>query len=57
MSSHINIRSNQDLTTKELAKTIKKVIGFKAENNFDLNKSDSISRKFLDSEKINNLGS
>jgi len=56
MCSHINVGSGQDITIKELAEIIKEVVGFKGEINFDLSKSDGVSRKFLDSERINNLG-
>ena len=56
MCSHINVGNNKDLTIKELAETIKEVVGFKGEINFDPTKLDGTPRKFLDSEKINNLG-
>lgn len=56
MSGHINVGSSHDLTIKELAEIIKKVIDFKGEINFDPNKSDGVSRKFLNSARINNLG-
>ena len=56
MRIHINTGSSQDLTIKELAETIKEVVGFKGEINFDLTKPDGSTRKFLDSERIKNLG-
>jgi|TARA_B110000093_G_C12912699_1_gene385462 GDP-L-fucose synthase len=56
MRIHINAGSSQDLTIKELAETIKEVVGFKGEINFDLTKPDGCTRKFLDSERIKNLG-
>ena len=56
MRIHINTGSSQDLTIKELAETIKEVVGFKGEINFDSTKSDGSTRKFLDSERIKNLG-
>jgi GDP-L-fucose synthase len=56
MCSHINVGSGKDLTIKELAETVKEVIGFKGEVNFDTSKSDGIPRKFLKTELINNLG-
>ena len=56
MCSHINVGSSQDISIKELAETIKEVVDFKGEINFDLSKSDGVSRKFLDSGRINNLG-
>ncbi len=56
MCSHINVGSGKDLTINELAETIKEVVGFKGQIKFDLNKLDGSPRKFLNSEKINNLG-
>ena len=56
MRIHINVGSNQDLTIKELAETIKEVIGFKGKINFDPTKPDGSTRKFLDSERIKNFG-
>mgnify|MGYP001265272603 CR=1 FL=1 len=56
MCSHINIGSSKDLSIKELAETIKEIVGFKGEINFDLTKPDGSYRKFLDSKRIDNLG-
>ena len=56
LSSHINIGSEQELTIKELAKTIKEVINFKGKIQFDPSKLDGSPRKFLNSERINKLG-
>tara|TARA_B100001057_G_C22849825_1_gene950543 strand:- start:1606 stop:2562 length:957 start_codon:yes stop_codon:yes gene_type:complete len=56
MCSHINVGSGKDLTIKELAETIKEVIGFKGKIIFDQSKPDGVYRKFLDSSRINNLG-
>jgi len=56
MCSHINIGSSKECTIKELAETLKEVIGFNGEIKFDLSKPDGLSRKFLDNKRINNLG-
>ena len=56
MCSHINVGGSQDLTIKELAETIKEVLEFKGKIDFDPSKPDGVTRKFLDSERINNLG-
>ena len=56
MCSHINVGSGSDLTIKELAETIKDVVGFKGEIYFDKTKPDGIPRKFLDIRLINSLG-
>ena len=56
VSSHINVGSEQELTIKELAETIKEVIDFKGKINFDSSKPDGSLRKLLNSERINKLG-
>ena len=56
MCSHINVGSGKDLTIKELAETIKKVVGYKGKIKFDKTKPDGICKKFLVSKKIKNLG-
>ena len=56
MCSHVNVGSGKELTIKELASTIKEIVGFKGNINFDQSKPDGISRKFLDSKRINNIG-
>jgi GDP-L-fucose synthase len=56
MCSHINVGGGQDLTIKDLAETIKEVVGFKGAIHFDTTKPDGPSRKFLDSKRINNFG-
>ena len=56
MCSHVNVGSGKELTIKELAATIKEIVGFKGNINFDQSKPDGISRKFLDSKRINNIG-
>ena len=56
MCSHINAGSGNDLTIKELAKTIKEVVGYKGKISFDTTKPDGSSRKFLDCTRMNNLG-
>ena len=56
LSSHINVGSEQELTIKELAETIKEVIDFKGTINFDPSKPDGSIRKLLNSERINKLG-
>ena len=54
--SHINVGSGKELTIRELAETIKKVVDFKGEIYFDRTKPDGTSRKFLDSGRIKSLG-
>ena len=56
MCSHINVGSGEDITIKELAETIKDVVDFKGEINFNISKPDGVSKKLLSSEKIFSLG-
>jgi GDP-L-fucose synthase len=54
--SHINVGSSEDLSIKELAETIKEVVGFKGKIKFDLSKPDGILKKLLDSKRIKKFG-
>ena len=56
MCSHINIGYGADLTIKELAENIKKVVNFKGVINFDSTQPDGTPRKLLDSQILNNFG-
>ena len=56
MCSHINIGTGVDVTIRELAETIKRVVGFEGELKFDASKPDGTPRKLLDVSKINSLG-
>ncbi|MBY8989936.1 MAG: GDP-L-fucose synthase [Candidatus Lokiarchaeota archaeon] len=55
-SEIINIGTGEDITIKDLANTIREVIGFKGEFHFDKTKPDGTPRKQLNVQKINNLG-
>lgn len=52
----INIGTGEDITIKELALTVKKVIGFNGELVFDSSKPDGTPRKLMDVSKLHNLG-
>ncbi len=52
----LNIGSGQEITIKDLALLIKKIVGFNGEFSFDHSKPDGTPRKLLDSSKINQLG-
>jgi len=54
--SHINTGSGKDISIKELAETIKEVVNFNGEIDFDPSKPDGNPRKLLDSKKIKNIG-
>jgi len=56
MQSHINIGTGTDLTIKELAQTIKDVVGYKGRIIFDTTKPDGTPRKLLNVDLIKNLG-
>ena len=56
MQSHLNVGSGIDMTIRELAELIKKVLGFKGEIIFDTSKPDGPPKKLMDSSKLNRLG-
>jgi GDP-L-fucose synthase len=56
MRSHLNVGFGSDITIHELAMTIRKVIGFKSEIQFDPNKPDGSPQKLMDSSRLNQLG-
>ena len=51
MCSHINVGSGKELTIKELAKTIKDVVKYEGQIDFDKTKPDGNHRKLIDSRK------
>ena len=51
-----NIGTGADVTIAELAKLIKKIIGYNGEIKFDATKPDGTPRKCMDVSKINSLG-
>jgi len=56
MCSHINVGTGEDLTIKELASTIKEVIGYQGELIFDVTKPEGTPRKLLDIKKLSKYG-
>ena len=54
--SHINIGTGKEVTIKELAEKIKKVVGFKGQVVFDLSMPDGAPRKLIDVSLMNKLG-
>lgn len=52
----INIGTGEDITIKQLAETIQKIVKFEGNLVFDASKPDGTPRKLLDVSKINNLG-
>ena len=56
MLSHINVGTGTDVTIKELAETIKEVVGFTGTLVFDRTKPDGTPRKLLDTVLLKRLG-
>jgi GDP-L-fucose synthase len=56
MLSHINVGCGHDISIRELAETIARVIGYEGEIAFDPTKPDGSPRKLMDSTRLNALG-
>ena len=56
MLSHINVGAGVDVTIKELAQTVKNVVGFDGELIFDTTKPDGTTRKLMDVSTLRKLG-
>jgi len=52
----VNIGTGEDITIKELADLIRKIVGFDGEIIWDSTKPDGTPRKLLDVSKLNSLG-
>jgi GDP-L-fucose synthase len=56
MLSHINVGSGEDITIRQVAEAISKIVGYQGEITFDLSKPDGAPRKLMDSSRLNALG-
>lgn len=57
LKEHIyNVGTGRDITIKELAETVQKIIGHKGRVFWDVNKLDGTPRKLLDVSKLNDIG-
>ncbi|MFC4991789.1 GDP-L-fucose synthase [Rubritalea tangerina] len=56
MLSHINVGTGVDCTIRELAETMKKVVGFEGALRFDTTKPDGTPRKLMDVSRLRDLG-
>ena len=56
MLSHINIGTGMDITIREMAETMKQVVGFKGRLTFDTAKPDGSPRKLIDVTRLSDLG-
>ena len=52
----VNIGTGTDVTIRELAETVVKVIGFQGELSFDTSKPDGTPRKLMDVSRLHGLG-
>lgn len=56
MLSHINVGFGSDITIKDLAMTISKVVGYQGSVDFDITKPDGTPKKLMDSSLLEGLG-
>ncbi len=56
VQSHVNVGSGREVTIKELAETVREVVGFEGGIEWDTSKPDGTPRKLMDSSKLRNLG-
>ncbi len=56
MLSHINVGTGVDCTIREMAETMKRVVGFEGELTFDATKPDGAPRKLMNVDRLKALG-
>lgn len=56
MLSHLNVGTGEDVTIRELAETVQKVVGFAGDIVWDRTKPDGTPRKLMDNAKLRSLG-
>ena len=56
MLTHINVGTGLDVSIKELAQTVKSVVGYEGELVFDRTKPDGAPRKLMDVQLLSSLG-
>ncbi len=56
MMTHINVGTGVDCTIRELAETMKQVVGFEGKIEFDTTKPDGTPRKLMDVTRLERLG-
>jgi len=52
----VNIGVGEDITIKDLALLVKRIVGYEGELNFDTSKPDGTPRKLMDVSKLHALG-
>ena len=55
MLSHINVGTGKDVTIREMAETMKQVVGFEGELTFDSTKPEGTPRKSIDVSRLSNM--
>jgi len=56
MLSHINLGTGKDVTIREMAETMKQVVGYKGKLTFDSTKPDGAPRKLINISLLSNIG-
>ena len=56
MLSHINMGTGKDITIRDMAETMKQVVGFKGNLTFDATKPNGYPRKLIDVSRLSNMG-
>ena len=54
--SHINVGTGVDCTIREMAETMKRVVGFEGQLVFDSSKPDGTARKLMDVSRLETMG-
>jgi len=56
MLSHINVGTGKDVTIREMAETMKQVVGYEGSLTFDTAKPDGSPRKLINVSRLSNMG-
>jgi GDP-L-fucose synthase len=56
MLSHINVGTGKDTTIREMAETMKQVVGYEGRLTFDATKPDGAPRKLINVSRLSNMG-
>jgi len=56
MLSHINIGTGKDITIREMAETVKQVVGYEGRLTFDTTRPDGSPRKLIDITRLKRMG-
>jgi GDP-L-fucose synthase len=56
MLSHINVGTGKDVTIREMAETMKLIVGYEGKLTFDITKPDGSPRKLIDITRLEKMG-